>query len=323
MSYNKGDYIRIKAEFSKKYLLAQERAQANRMELYAAIPAIRELDGVLNRTGMDIMSVITKGGNTEEAIASLRRRNDELLVERGRLLRENGYPEDYSDIHYDCPLCGDSGFVDTKMCDCMRRALIKAGYESSGLGALIRTQSFDNFSTEYYRNDSKAYERMGKAVANLRAFAEQFDGNTYRNYLLLGGTGLGKTHLSTAVAKTVIEGGFDVLYVTAVGMLADFETKRFGHAEDIKNDLDRYTETELLIIDDLGTEVANQFTLSCLYDVINHRINRRLCTMINTNLSHKELEARYNERITSRLLGEYHPIIFTGVDIRKQKIQKG
>ncbi len=322
MSYNKDDYIRIKAEFSKKYLLAQQRAQANRMELYAAIPAVRELDGVLNRTGMDIMGVIAKGGNTEEALSAIRRRNEELLAERAKLLREGGYPEDYSDIHYDCPLCGDSGFVDTKMCNCMRRALIEAGYESSGLGALIRTQSFDNFSAEYYRNDSKAYECMGKAAANLRAFAEHFDGKTYRNYLLMGGTGLGKTHLSTAVAKIVIEGGFDVLYVTAVGMLSDFEAKRFGRAEDIKHDIDRYTETELLIIDDLGTEVTNQFTLSCLYDVINSRINRRLCTIINTNLSAKELETRYNERITSRLMGEYQPIIFTGEDIRRQKLRK-
>ena len=321
MSYNKQDYIRIKEEYSRKYRLAQERATERRLELYAAIPQVREMDAILARTGMDIMAVITGGGNTEEQIGRIRARNDALLVERGRVLRENGYPEEYSDIQYECPLCGDTGFVDTKMCDCMRRALIEAGYESSGLGALIRSQSFENFSLEYYRNGGKP-EMMQTALTGLRRFAEEFDQNTYRNYLLIGGTGLGKTHLSTAVAKTVIERGFDVLYVTAVGMFRDFEAKQFDKGVGLRNDPERYAEVELLIIDDLGTEVTNQFTLSCLYDLINTRINTRRCTFINTNLAFRELEARYNERITSRLLGEYHPVLFSGTDIRRQRIQK-
>lgn len=324
MSYNKEDYVRIKAEFSQKYLLAREAAMARRSELHAKIPEVWEIDRLLSGTGMDIMAVITKGGaNTEAKIASLRLRNEALQVRRRELLRANGYPEDYSDIRYECETCGDTGYVDTKMCDCMRRALVRAGYESSGLGALIRTQSFDNFSLDYYRSgDSRGYEAMQRTVSVLRQFAEHFTQDTYQNYLLIGGTGLGKTHLSTAVAKTVIDRGFDVLYVTAVGMLADFEAKRFGHGTEGKQDPSRYFEAELLMIDDLGTEVTNQFTLSCLYDVINHRINNRRCTFINTNLSPKELEARYSERITSRLLGEYRPMIFTGTDVRKQKIKK-
>ena len=322
MSYNKQDYIRIKEEYSRKYRLAQERANERRLELYAAIPEVRELDAILARTGMDIMAVITGGGSTDEKIADIRERNNALLAERGRLLRAQGYPEEYSDIQYECNACGDTGFIDTKMCDCMRRALIEAGYESSGLGALIRTQSFENFSLTYYQNGGKP-ELMQKAVTGLRRFAEEFDKRTYRNYLLIGGTGLGKTHLSTAVAKTVIDRGYDVLYVTAVGLFRDFEAKQFDKGVGMRNDPERYAEAELLIVDDLGTEVTNQFTLSCLYDLINTRINTRRCTFINTNLSFRELEARYNERITSRLLGEYHPILFAGTDIRRQKIQQG
>ena len=120
----------------------------------------------------------------------------------------------------------------------------------------------------------------------------------------------------------MIDKGFDVLYVTAVGMLGDFESKRFGDGSDAKHDTSRYAEAELLIIDDLGTEVSNQFTLSCIYDVINMRINARKSTIINTNLSSKEIEAKYNERIYSRLIGEYSPILFAGTDIRKQKISR-
>ena len=300
MSYNREDYIRIKAEYSQKYLRAQNLATERRSELYAAIPEVWKIDGALSKTGMEIMAVIREGGaNTQERINEIHRRNDELLVRRGALLRANGYPENYSDIQYECDKCGDTGFVDTKMCDCMRRALIMAGYESSGLGALIRTQSFENFSLAYYQGGGGKPDVMKRALDGLRRFAEGFDRNTYANYLLIGGTGLGKTHLSTAVAKTVIERGFDVLYVSAVSMIADFEAKRFNDGNGMKHDPERYAEAELLIIDDLGTEVTNQFTLSCLYDLLNGRINRRKCTFINTNLAFRELEARYNERITN------------------------
>lgn len=323
MGYNKQDYIRIKAEFSRKYLEAQANANERRMELYARLPEVRELDRVLSRTGMDVLAVINGGEKDAEArIAQIRARNDELLRKRDALLLAAGLPTDYSDVRYECEKCGDTGFVDTKMCDCMKRALIEAGYESSGLGALIRSQSFENFSLRYYQDGAGA-ELMAKSVTGLKRFAEEFGRETYCNYLFIGGTGLGKTHLSTAVAKAVIERGFDVLYVTAVGMARDFEAKQFDKGVGMKHDPERYEEADLLIIDDLGTEMTNQFTLSCLYDVLNERINRHRSTIINTNLSSKELEARYHERITSRLLGEYQPILFKGTDIRRQKIQRG
>ncbi len=320
MGYRREDYVRIKAEFSEKYLRARTKAEERRQELYAKIPDVRQLDALLAGTAAEIMEIILKESRETAAqkTAELKHRNEKLLAERAAILTAYGYPADYSDVHYECPLCGDTGFVDTKMCVCMKKALVLAGYESSGLGGLIRTQSFDNFSLKYYRDNPENLATMEKVVAGLRRFAGNFDRDTYRNYLMLGPTGLGKTHLSTAVAKEVIERGFDVLYVTSVGMVGDFEEKRFGNGEG--RDTARYYECDLLIIDDLGTEVTNQFTLSCLYDVINTRINNRRCTFINTNLTTREIEARYSERITSRLLGEYLPIRFCGTDIRKQKL---
>ena len=319
MGYNREDYVRIKAEYTNKYLRARQEADNRRFEIYAKVSEVKAIDALLSGTGKEIMAIITSGKNgTEEKIAALKARNDKLLANRAELLRTNGYPEDYSDIRYECEACADSGYVDGKMCVCMKRALVMAGYESSGLGALIRTQSFDNFSLDYYKAGGGNPEMMQMVSSSLRGFAEGFGSDTYRNYLLIGGTGLGKTHLSTSVAKSVIDRGFDVLYVTAVGMLGDFEDKRFGNGEGARS-TDRYYSADLLIIDDLGTEVINQFTLSCLYDVINSRINNRKCTFINTNLNKKEIEAKYSERITSRLFGEYNPILFTGTDIRKQK----
>lgn len=321
MSYNRDDFVKIKAEFSQKYIAARERATAKRTELHSKFPRIWEIDRLLARTGMDIMGIITKGGkNTDGEIRLLRERNERLLSERGEILTAAGYPADYSDIKYDCELCGDTGYVGTTMCECMKRALVMAGYESSGLGALIGRQTFENFSLDYYSANPQVYENMSRSVEYLKIFSEKFDGKANRNFLFVGGTGLGKTHLSTAVAKRIIDRGYDVLYVTAVGMVSDFEAVRFGDGSRAKNDPDRYTEAELLIIDDLGTEVINQFTVSCLYDVINGRINAGRSTIINTNLTSKDIEAKYNERIYSRIIGEYMPIMFAGKDIRRQKI---
>lgn len=325
MGYNRSDYVKIKAEYSEKYRIAREKADDRRFELYAAIPEVKEIDSILASTGSEIMNIITSATkNPEGKVAELRARNDELLQKRGKLLASRGYPEDYSDVKYECEKCGDTGYVGTKMCECMKRALVLAGYESSGLGGLIRTQSFDNFSLEYYRTGNANYDNMEMFVSSLRRFAEGFGNDTYRNYLLLGPTGLGKTHLSTSVARCVIERGFDVLYVSAVAMIGDFEARRFGNNSGDGNvrDTERYYSADLLIIDDLGTEMVNQFTVSCLYDVINSRINNRKSTFINTNLTRKEIEAKYSERITSRLFGEYYPLPFSGTDIRLQKRMK-
>ena len=322
MGYNREDYARVKAEFSQKYTVARRIADEKRMELHSLFPRVREIDALLSRTGIEIMRVISSGKDTEEKIRAIREKNDRLLLERGQVLRDGGYPEDYSDIKYECDKCEDTGYVDIKMCDCMKKALVLAGYESSGIGALMRTQSFENFSPEFYRAGGGNPDAMGMLCERLKSFADGFGRDTYKNFLFIGGTGLGKTHLSTSIAKRVIDGGNDVLYVTAVGMIGDYERMRFGDGRGAGVDLSRYDSCDLLIIDDLGTEVTNQFTLACLYDVINNRINSRRSTIINTNLSAGELESRYNERIYSRIIGEYTPVLFKGMDIRRQKIAK-
>lgn len=317
MGYNRDALIKIKAEYLEKYQKARRNADMRAEEVYVRIPRVREIDSLLSRTALEIMSVVSNGKESaEEALARVRQRNAVLMEERAKLLLEAGYPEDYTDVHYDCEKCGDSGYVDGKTCECMKRELIMAGYETSGLGRLIATQSFENFSLDYYKIGGANYDNMKFYYSSLRNFANSFSDDTYKNFLLIGGTGLGKTHLSTSVAKTVIEKGFDVLYVSAIDMFADFEQKQFGNGEDNTR---RYFDCDLLIIDDLGTELTNQFTVSCLYNVINSRINTARSTFINTNLSKKEIETKYAERITSRLFGEYYPLVFTGTDIRKQK----
>ena len=156
----------------------------------------------------------------------------------------------------------------------------------------------------------------------MKEYADRFVPGQAGNLALFGGTGLGKTHLSSAVAGVVIGKGYDVLYSSAVGMLSDFERQRFGNASGVGNQTDtqRYYESDLLIIDDLGTEVSNQFTTSVLYEVINTRLNLRRATIISTNLNEEEFRRRYWDRITSRVLGEYSLLQFVGRDIRAQKL---
>lgn len=319
MGFNREDFVRIREEYSKKYLKAQEAADARRADVYKKIPELRPLDDILATTALRIMEAVC-GNDTDEAIARVRQDNEKLLAERAKVLEAFGYPADYTDIHYECDKCGDTGYVDTKMCSCMRQALVLAGYRSSGIYGLMKSQSFDNFLLKYYNDNAESYNSMKLLVEKVKKYAEEFDENTYKNFLFIGPTGLGKTHLSTSIAAKVIERGFDVLYVSACTMISDFEARRFGGASN-EADISRYYSADLLIIDDLGTEMSNQFTVSCVYEVINSRMIATKSTIINTNLNRQELVARYGDRISSRLFGEYLPAVFRGKDIRGQKIQ--
>ena len=206
----------------------------------------------------------------------------------------------------------------------MRKKLVEAGFESSGMSGLIREQKFSNFSLDYYRQSPEEYKRMSAIYNLLLQYAEKFEVGESKNIAMFGGTGLGKTHLSSAVAGKIIEGGHDVYYIGAQGMISDFEYNRFGNSSmgGVDGDIDRYIECDLLIIDDLGTEVNNQFTTSCLYNVINTRLNKKKPTLISTNLTPDEFRHRYWDRITSRVFGEYVILPFVGKDVRSQKINK-
>lgn len=328
MGYNKENYRRIRIEYETKAFRAQEEAEARRAELYSVIPELQTLDERLAGFGLRIMQAALQSKDTAEQIAKLREENERINRTRVELLRKNGYPADYTEPRYDCDKCHDTGFVGIRMCSCMRQRLTEAGMRSSGLSGLMSKQSFENFSLDYYRQSPKELDIMRHNFEKVRRYAESFsikeDSQAPESMLFLGGTGLGKTHLSTAVARSVIERGYDVYYNSAVGMISDFEFRRFGNgvAQSDGDDTARYTECDLLIIDDLGTEVVNQFTLSCLYHVLNTRLNLGKPTLISTNLTSSELRKTYNDRITSRLMGEYTLIPFYGTDIRKQKLQK-
>ena len=314
MSFNSQNYYALREEFLQKHLAAAERAEARRAALADKIDGLSEIDGALGATAARIMGAALEGkAGLDARIAKIKRETEELRTARAALLTAHGYPADYTDVQYDCEKCKDLGFVDTKMCECFKRALVLRGYETSGLGALIGKQTFENYSLDYFSGDDR--ERMGHNFSRIRTYAETFS-RTSDSLLLMGGTGLGKTHLSSALAKVVIDRGFDVLYTSALNMLSEFEKAKFRGERD---ETDRYFAAELLIIDDLGTELGGSFTEACLYNVIDTRICRGLPTVISTNLTAAQLSERYTGRLFSRLLGVYKLLLFCGKDVRFEK----
>ncbi len=319
MSHSAETYRRVKELLEERRLEANRRSDMRREELHRTLPAIAEIDGELRKTGIRLFRTACEGGEgLSTRLAAIRSENEALQEKRRSLLAEAGYPADYTDVHFTCAACSDTGFVASKMCECMRRLLVEEGIRHSGIGNLIGKQSFENFALSYYKGEREA-EMMRYAKDKCLYFAEHFAPGK-ENLLLMGGTGLGKTHLSTAIAKGVIEGGFDVVYESAPNLLSDFEYDHFKSRYDDDMRSEKYLSCDLLLLDDLGTEMQTSFTLSALYNLLNTRLNRGKSTVISTNLSQNEIRARYDDRITSRLFGEYSILFFVGEDVRKQKL---
>ena len=324
MAYNRENIQKVKEILASRRSEAVSISMRRKTEMEAKLPGYAELENALAGTGARIMQAAFSHTLDDAAVAAIREDNRKLREKKGALLERFGYPADYTDIHYTCEICSDTGYKGIEMCSCMRQELIKAGVESAGLASLIKTQSFETFSLDFYENHDRII--MENNVRRLWQFASQFSAGANESWLFAGATGLGKTHLSTAVAGVVISRGFDVIYDAVQEILAVYEEDRFNHGEGIQHQRGRTVESliecDLLIMDDLGTELTNQFTVSSLYSIINTRINRGKSTIINTNLTQSEIRGRYTDRIASRLFGEYKPLLFKGVDVRAQKLRK-
>lgn len=312
--YNYEKYTEVKAEIERRRLAAEADADAKSAELRIKSPEIAAIDSELSGTGMRLFKAALNG----EDLIPLKERNQELNKKRREIIVSLGYPEDYTDVKYTCEKCKDTGYIGgTKVCSCLKEELIKATISSSGIGNLIEKQSFDNFELGLYESDSRLLKIMKSNLEVAKSFAEGFK-NKPGNFLFVGKTGTGKTHLSTAIAREVIKSGFDVIYDTTQNIISDFETDKFKNTYSQAEPLSaKYMECDLLIMDDLGTEFVTQFTISCLYNLINTRQNRGLSTIISTNLDQNELSSRYEDRICSRIFGsDYRVLSFVGPDRR-------
>lgn len=331
MSFTEATVKKVRDEFDRKRKAAQDTAEEKRSFIHSQIPDIEIIDRELANTGLKLYECAINGGDIEKTVADMKEKNTTLRALRANLLKSNGYSEDFTKVKYECEKCSDTGYDGLHYCDCFRRAMIKEAYLSSGLGGMLEEQSFDNFSLEYYKSDKTGnndsqQDKMRRILLMAKEYAQEFgseDEKGCKNLIFFGGTGLGKTHISTAIAKCVIEKGYSVVYDTASNILSAFENEKFAKKVKDENDTEKYLSCDLLIIDDLGAEFHNQFTESALYNLINTRICASRAMIVSTNLDTvAKLKNTYNDRITSRLIGEFRAFVFVGTDVRLEKRKK-
>lgn len=323
MGYSAEVVKTVRENFEKKRADAENLSVLHLNEVALKCPDIIEINKALSLTGLAIFETALKGKDgLEERIAKIKKENESLQTARLDVLRTNGFPDDYLDIKYSCDKCNDTGYFGINMCSCMKKALVKEAYNHSGLGKVLKSQTFKTFDLSYYE-EGEEREQMASILEKAKKYVSDF-GKPEKdsNLLFVGTTGLGKTHITTAVAKGVIDKGFDVVYDSAQNIIRAFEAERFDKDERAGREAERYFDCDLLIVDDLGTEFKSSFTLSCIYNLLNTRINAGKPMIFSTNIeSFDKLRETYEERITSRLIGSFRTFKFVGKDIRLVKFR--
>ena len=307
----------------------RERVEGLRRDAYARQPKLERLDRQLQQTMAQLVAAaLRRGGDPARAVREVRERNLAIQQERAVLLGALGLPEDALDDKPACPLCGDTGWQGAKMCRCLRELCAREQIAELSKLLDLGEQSFDTFRMDYYSQSpwpggTSPRENMELVYEVCLNYAQKFGRFPIRNLFLTGAPGLGKTFLSACIARTVSEKGHSVVYDTAGNIFAQFEARKFqrdsADGQEARDETRRYLNCDLLILDDLGSELVTQFTQSALYELVNSRLVGEKHTVISTNLTLEEAARRYPPQIASRLEGEYHALHFFGDDIRLLK----
>ena len=323
MAYSKEVVIRARERLAGMKADKESLMQQRLAEAYQQIPRLREIDRLLRQTmAATIQAAFTKGEDVHAAMEQVKQENLRLQQERKDLIEAN-FRLGWLDESPVCSHCGGSGYIGSTMCKCLADLCLEE--QKKELTLLSGSDaSFDQFRLEYY--EDKVDPNLGVNIRTVMAktldicvqYARNFGANP-GNLLFSGDTGLGKTFLSACIAKEVAARGYSVAYESAVHLLTNMERAKFENDEDARGKVQRYTDCDLLIIDDLGTEIVGQFTLTALYTLINDRILSGKATIISTNLTTDGIARRYNPQIASRLRGNFRRVAFVGDDIRLKK----
>ena len=306
----------------------EDTQSARQREIYARLPQVRNIDVRLQNQMRDLASIaMRRDAEAKQALKALEDENLALQARRAELLVAAGYPETYTDDIYSCPDCQDKGyFMDGRMCACLKK-LYNAEVTQDLSGLLKGDEQFGAFRLDYYSNQPDANGNVPREIMEIiltkcKNYAANFSA-TSPNLVFSGAPGLGKTFLSACIARTVSQKGYSVAYESCSAALSAFEKEKFSRDVDEATaagaKVRRYLDCDLLILDDLGTEMNTMFTQSALYTIINQRLIDNKQTIISTNLDETMLSAQYSPQITSRLLGEFRWLRFLGSDIRQMK----
>ncbi|MCR5268503.1 MAG: ATP-binding protein [Lachnospiraceae bacterium] len=314
MPLSNAQYDAIMRTYDDRRAANRHILEDRREEVYDLIPEYRELEIKLGNLSVEQGRRLIMGD--DGALEELRTQIRGIADRKKSLLSEYGFPADYLDEICTCSACKDTGYVDGAQCKCLKQEIIRTLYAQSNIDTVLQEENFDNLSYEYY-NDSDV-ERMRRIVAECRSFADDFD-NRYENLLLCGSVGVGKTYLTNCIARELLETGHSVIYFTSFKLFDTLAKYAFRY-QDADDDITAVHEDifscDLLIIDDLGTELTNNFVSSQLFVILNERNLRKKSTIISTNLSLEALNERYTERNFSRIFGFYKMIKITIDDIR-------
>lgn len=316
MGYPKEVYDVVKNYYEIHQFDAKNERDYRRKKIYAEIPQIEKIDKEIQKTGLSLLSIDLTDESGRKELEKKRDLVKKLTDERTEVLVSSGYEKNYLDILYTCPVCKDTGVLETGYCECFKKALQKEAYNSANLPIMMDSQSFDTFRLNAYPEEEQ--EGMETVLNVCKEFAKDFKAQSGENLYLYGAPGLGKTFLSSCIAKEVIGKGYGVFYQPAYKIFRIFEDYKFSQENKSINKyhIDKIMNSDLLIIDDLGAEMATAYTAEVLFDLINTRINEKLPTIINTNLDFPDLETIYSARITSRILGNFTLLEFNGEDLR-------
>lgn len=315
-------------EIAIRHEQAVLRQERRKREVIQRIPQSAVIIRALEQTGPKLAKTVFGGGDVQAAIQSLMEETSRNREQLRKLLQDYHYPPDYLELHYTCPRCEDSGYIEGKKCSCLKELVAKYNAEEFNENSQVSLEGFDTFSLRYYSDqplkpDARSPRQTMQGVLDFcLAYAARFQPDA-PSVLMIGETGLGKTHLSLAIAAEVMKKGYSVLYTSSPDLFRKLQNEYYGKGEADVDTMELLLQANLVILDDLGAEMENQFTAATLYHIVNFRLNAGKPMIISTNLSSRELERRYSSRVASRLLTMYKCLKFAGRDIRQLKLKEG
>lgn len=329
MNLKRSQYKSIMRQYEEKQLFLKHEMKRRKEEIYAKIPLIKVLDDEIATNSVNTTYYIIE--HPQEAqlkLEELQENNFILSRKKISLLIENNYPRDYLQPKYDCNMCEDTGYIGNEKCTCLKQAMINIAYEQSNIKNIIREENFNTFCFNYYSDkvDSRfplsPLENIRKIYSKCKNFVNNFD-NEFTNIILFGQAGLGKTFLCNCIAKALLDTSHTVIYLTSFQLFKLFEDYKFNNRDEkiSEEKIESIFDCDLLIIDDLGTELNNKFTGVELFNCLNTRLLNKKSTVISTNLTSTDWSKQYSDRIVSRIFGNYEPLKLFGSDIRLKKYQ--
>ncbi len=321
-------YKKVLREYEKEKFISDELYKKKIVEIYSLIPDIKKIDDEIIRVNIEFARASLKKGAKKD-ISELREKNRELLKKKDELFDFYSIDKNFFDTVYKCKICRDTGYVDGKECQCLKKRLIEAAYDMSNIKEVIKYENFETFDISFYSDKAESpsekspKERIESILIRALDFVKKFD-SKFMNLYLYGKSGLGKTFLCNCIAKALLDNGKSVLYLSAAQLFKMLEKNTFkNETEEFGEVLKLIFDADLLIIDDLGTEFQTSFTASEFFNIINLRYIRKKPVVISTNLEPQDIVDKYSDRVVSRFYGNYDFLEFLGDDIRILKLTKG